>query len=68
MKWVVSFSILRPFGDRAIWCRLDEYAALGEEPPEEEEVVSRDISPAERLELDVPSWRPYAAELPRTWC
>ena len=33
--------------------RLDEYAALGEEPPEEEEVVSRDISPAEReLELD----------------
>ena len=34
--------------------RLDEYAALGEEPPEEEEVVSRDISPAEReLELEL---------------
>jgi len=33
--------------------RLDEFAALGEEPPEEEEYAGREVSPAEReFELD----------------
>ena len=40
MKWMVSFFILSPFGpNRDAPRRLDEYAALGEEPPEEEEVI-----------------------------